>query len=74
MKRLYKAEWAEILKDAPVTWRFSELPVEELLVLEDMATTYPGLMFNLRKQRGKVYLLTVMRIRHPEEEEVKGEP
>lgn len=77
-KRLYNLKWWEetIDRGIPLSFTYDELPFEELLVLDELNRTYPGLRFNLRKQRGrgKPYLLTILPSRHLEDEEVKGEP
>lgn len=57
----------------PMTLLFVNLPIEELLVLDEISIRYPGLMFNLRKQR-QGYLLTILPSKHLTEPEVKGEP
>jgi len=79
-ERLYKPEWFDYIdRGIPITFRYVELPVEELMILDEMSRgDYPGLRFNLRKQRGRgqSYLLTILPSRHLERDrtEVKGEP
>lgn len=73
-ERLYRPEWFEhINKGQPITFTYGEIPIEELLILDTMTQQFPGLMFNLRKQRGARYLLTIMPLRHVDKEVVKGE-
>ena len=74
-QRLYRPEWFDsIAKGEPVSFTYSELPVEEMLILDDLALSYPGLRFFLRKQRGRRYLLTVLPVHNPTQERVSGEP
>jgi len=74
-ERLYNPDWFEhIDKGIPVSFTYTELPVEELLILNELSEQYPGLRFNLRKQRGRRYLLTLLPTRHINEEKAKGEP
>ena len=76
LKRLYCPDWWEqtIEKGIPLSFRLEELPLEELLVLDELSGQYPGLRFNLRKQRGAHYILTILPSKHIEEDTVKGEP
>lgn len=74
----YGAKFREALRRCldtlePMTMPFVSLPLEELLVLEEESIRYPGLMFNLRKQR-QGYLLTIVPSKHLTELEVAGEP
>jgi hypothetical protein len=62
-----------IQKGTNVTGIYDELPLEELLALDDLRHEYPGLRWILRKQRGR-YLLTVLKGRKLDLEHVKGEP
>lgn len=76
---LYRPEWFDLLWEGKaLSFRYTELPVEVLLFLSHLAEEYPGLQFNLRKQRGrgKCYLLTILPHHHLDKEkgEVKGEP
>jgi hypothetical protein len=75
-ERLYDPRWWEITinKGIPLSFTFNELPTEELMVCDEMGKKYPGLRFNLRKQRGSRYLLTILPSKHLDEEKVKGEP
>ena len=75
-KRLYDPKWWEqtIDKGIPLSFRFEDLPVEELLILDEFSREYPGLRFNLRKQRGQRFLLTILPSRHLTDNEAKGEP
>ena len=74
-ERLYDPEWwvQTIERGIPLSFRSEELPLEEILALDECAHQYPGLRFNLRKQRGK-YLLTILPPRHIGEENARGEP
>ena len=75
--RLYDPSWFEPLSQGKVvSFRTEEYPDEEMDYLKMMGEIYPGLMFNLRKMRGKCYILTISPWRHldREREEVKGEP
>ena len=76
VERLYDLEWWKITIDRgiPLTFPYDELPIEELMVCDEMSRVYPGLRFNLRKQRGRHYILTILPSKHIEFEEVKGEP
>lgn len=58
-----------------VTGYYQDLPVEDLLLLDQMSSQYPGLRWVLRKQRQQ-YLLTVLQTKQLEKtrEQVKGEP
>lgn len=77
-KRLYDPDWwsRTIAIGRPLSFRYGELPLEELLILDELSNEYPGLRFNLRKQRGRGtgYLLTILPGKDMEREEVKGEP
>jgi len=74
--RLYDPDWWKITVDKgiPLSFTYTELPLEELMVCDEMSQVYPGLRWNLRKQRGSRYLLTILPSKHVEDEEVKGEP
>lgn len=76
-KRLYDPAWWQrtIDRGIPLSFTYNELPFEELLILDELGGKYPGLRFNLRKQRGR-YLLTILPSKYPEkgQDEVKGEP
>jgi hypothetical protein len=74
-ERLYDPQWWQqtISQGLPLSFQYKELPVEELLVLDEYCRRYPGMRFNLRRQRGR-YLLTLLPSRHLEDEEAKGEP
>lgn len=75
VERLYDPDWFRcVVEGRNMTLRYTQLPVEEILVLDEMAAQYPGLRFNLRKQRANRYLLTILSVRHPSSEEAKGEP
>lgn len=75
--RLYDPRWWALTVDRgiPLSFTYTEIPVEELMACDEMSRTYPGLRFNLRKQRGRRYLLTILPSRHmmEDENEVKGE-
>lgn len=77
-ERLYDPEWWQrtIDRGIPLSFVYKELPVEELMVLDEMAKLYPGLRFNLRKQRGNRYLLTILPSKDidKDETEVRGGP
>jgi len=75
-ERLYDPKWWEmtINRGVPLTFPYQELPVEELMVCDEMSRQYPGLRFNLRLQRGRRYLLTILPSKHLEDGKVKGEP
>ena len=81
LTKLYKLELEpiviqHILSGNHVTGEYDSLPLEQLLVLDEMAQKLPGLRFVLRKQRGDKYLLTVLQTEHLDKtrEEIKGEP
>lgn len=75
-KRFYKLEWWEITidKNIPLSFTYAELPVEELMACDEISKQHPGLRFNLRKQRGARYLLTILPSRDIDEPVVKGQP
>jgi len=75
-ERLYDPEWWQVTIDRgiPLTFPYEELPIEELMVCDEMSKVYPGLRFNLRKQRGRRYLLTILPSKNIELEGVRGEP
>ena len=79
-QRFYDPVWWEetIDRNMPLSFRYSELPLEELLVIDELSRSlYPGLRFNLRKQRGPGgYILTMLPTKHltKSRDEVKGEP
>ena len=59
-----------------VTAIYDGLPLEELLMLDDLSNNeLPGLRWVLRRQRGR-YLLTILHPKHLEmtRDELKGEP
>ncbi len=61
-------------ESANVTAVYDGLPLEELLMLDNLSdTTYPGLRWNLRRQRGR-YLLTLLHPHNIMGNHVKGEP
>ena len=74
--RMYDSKWWEMTVDKgiPLSFTYTELPTEELMVCDEMSKTYPGLRFNLRKQRGRRYLLTILPSKHLEDDQAKGEP
>ena len=58
---------------ANVTAQFDSLPLEEMIVLDNLSEgDYPGLRWFLRKQRGR-YLLSLLYPRHLDKRRVKGE-
>ena len=59
-----------------VTGIYRELPLEDILVLDQMSTEHPGLRWVLRRQRRDRYLLTVLQTKHIDgtREEIKGQP
>lgn len=78
-QRFYDPVWWEetIDRGIPLSFRYVELPLEELLTIDELSKSlYPGLRFNLRKQRGEQYILTMLPTKHltKERDEVKGEP
>lgn len=58
-----------------VTGIYRELPLEDILVLDQMSSEHPGLRWVLRRQRDR-YLLTVLQTKHLDgtREEIKGQP
>ena len=56
--------------------RYNFLPLDTILILDELGEYFPGLRWVLRKQRGFRYELRVLRSKHLEEDEteVKGEP
>ena len=74
--RMYDSKWWEMTVDKgiPLSFTYTELPTEELMVCDEMSKIYPGLRFNLRKQRGRRYLLTILPSKHLEDDQAKGEP
>jgi len=74
-KRLYDPEWLKyIRRHQNVTFRYTEFPLEELLVLNELSGQYPGLRWNLRKQRGDIFLLTILTGSQFQDRKNKGAP
>lgn len=79
-QRFYNPVWWEetIDRGIPLSFRYVELPLEELLTIDELSKSlYPGLRFNLRKQRGHGrYILTLLPTKDVEKDfgEVKGQP
>lgn len=78
-QRFYDPQWWSdtIEGGIPLSFRYDELPTEELLVMEELSRSiYPGLRFNLRKQRGNRFVLTILPTKDPllGVDKVKGQP
>lgn len=54
--------------------KYSFLPLDTIVALDELGEEFPGLRWMLRKQRGHSYELRVFQSKHLEAWEVKGEP
>ena len=61
-------------EDRSAVAKIDFLPFTTIETLEEISSEFPGLRWVLRKQRGHNYELRVIRSKHLEEWEVRGEP
>lgn len=54
--------------------KYTFLPLDTIVALDELTEYYPGLRWVLRKKRGNRYELKVLRSKHLEDWEAKGEP
>lgn len=63
-----------VARSGEAVGQYNFLPLDTIIALDEESQFVPGLRWVLRKQRGNKYELRVLRSKHLEKWEVKGEP